>query len=68
MLDLYPHSTIKIIDFNFDRFYTEETINKLKERINSELKGEDISILLNNAGVGIEGKFDSISEKMLQIC
>ena len=63
LLNLYPSSIIKIIDFNLDQFYNEETINILKERINSELKGEEISILLNNAGVAHDGKFDSISEK-----
>jgi len=63
LLDLYPSSTIKIIDFNLDQFYTEETIKNLKERINSELKDEEISILLNNAGVAHDGRFDSLSEK-----
>lgn len=63
LLNLYPSSIIKIIDFNLDQFYNEETINILKERISSELKGEEISILLNNAGVAHDGKFDSISEK-----
>ena len=63
LLDLYPNSIIKIIDFNLDRFYTEETINNLKDRINSELKGEEISILLNNAGVAYDGRFDLIPEK-----
>ena len=63
LLDLYPNSIIKIIDFNLGQFYTEETINNLKERINSELKGEEISILLNNAGVAYDGRFDLIPEK-----
>ena len=63
LLDLYPSSTIKIIDFNLDQFYTEETIKNLKERINSELKDEEISILLNNAGVAHDGRFDSLSDK-----
>ena len=65
LLDLYPYSIIKIIDFNLGQFYTEETINNLKERINSELKGEEISILLNNAGVAHDGRFDSISGKTI---
>ena len=60
LLDLYPNSIIKIIDFNLNQFYNEETIKKLEERINSELNGEEISILLNNAGVAHDGKFDSI--------
>ena len=63
LLDLYPYSIIKIIDFNLGQFYTEETINNLKERINSELKGEEISILLNNAGVAYDGRFDLKPEK-----
>ena len=63
LLDLYPYSIIKIIDFNLDQFYSEETINKLKERINFELKGEDISILLNNTGVAHDGNFNEISDK-----
>ena len=60
---LYPNSTIKIIDFNLDQFYNEETIKQLEQRITSELKGEEISILLNNAGVAFRGKFDAISQK-----
>ena len=59
----YPNSTIKIIDFNLDQFYNEETIKQLEQRISSELKGEEISILLNNAGVAVRGKFDSITQK-----
>ena len=59
LLDLYPDSTIKIIDFNLSQFYTEETIKNLEQRISSELKGEEISILFNNAGVLYRGKFDS---------
>ena len=63
LLDLYPYSIIKIIDFNLDQFYNEETIKTLKERINIELKGEEISILLNNAGVAHDGRFDSLTDK-----
>ena len=63
LLDTYPFSIIKIIDFNLDEFYTEETIKKLEERISTELKGEEISILFNNAGVLYRGRFDSITEK-----
>ena len=65
LLDLYPYSIIKIIDFNLDQFYNEETIKKLEERISSELKGEEISILFNNAGVLFRGRFDSLSDKNL---
>lgn len=65
LLDLYPYSIIKIIDFNLDQFYNEETIKKLEERISSELKGEEISILFNNAGVLFRGRFDSLSEKKI---
>ena len=63
LLDLYPYSIIKIIDFNLDQFYNEEIIKTLKERINIELKGEEISILLNNAGVAHDGRFDSLTDK-----
>lgn len=63
LLELYPNSTIKIIDFNLNQFYNEETIKKLEQKISTELKGEEISILLNNAGVFIIGKFDAITEK-----
>ena len=63
LLDLYPYSIITIIDFNLDQFYNEETIKKLEERISSELKGEEISILFNNAGVLFRGRFDSLPEK-----
>ena len=63
LLTLYPNSTIKIIDFNLDQFYTEETIKNLEEKISTELKGEEISILFNNAGVLYRGKFDSILNK-----
>ena len=30
LLELYPNSTIKIIDFNLNQFYNEETIKKLE--------------------------------------
>ena len=63
LLELYPNSIIKIIDFNLSQFYTEEVRQKLEEKISSELKGEEISILFNNAGVVYRGKFDSILEK-----
>ena len=63
LLELYPNSIIKIIDFDLSQFYTEETIKKLEERISTELKGEEISILFNNAGVGSRGKFDASQEK-----
>ena len=63
LLDLNPYSIIKIIDFNLDQFYNEEIIKTLKERINIELKGEEISILLNNAGVAHDGRFDSLTDK-----
>ena len=63
LLELYPNSTIKIIDFNLNQFYNEETIKKLEQKISTELKGEEISILLNNAGVFIIGKFDAVTEK-----
>ena len=63
LLDLYPYSIIKIIDFDLSQFFNEETIKKLEERISTELKGEEISILFNNAGVLFRGKFDAISEK-----
>ncbi len=63
LLELYPNSIIKIIDFNLSQFYTEETIKNLEQRISSELKGEEISILFNNAGVLYRGKFDSCQEK-----
>ena len=65
LLDLYPNSIIKIIDYNFDQFYTEETIKKLEERISTELNGEEISILFNNAGVFHEGGFDSVPTKTI---
>ena len=63
LLELYPYSIIKIIDFDFSQFYNEETIKKLEEKIINELKEEEISILFNNAGVCTRGKFDAISEK-----
>ena len=63
LLKSYPNSTIKIIEFNLDQFYTEETIKKLEEKISSEINGEEISILYNNAGVLFRGRFDSISQK-----
>ena len=60
LLDLYPDSTIKIIEFDLSQFYTEEAIKSLEEKISSELNGEEISILFNNAGVLYRGRFDSI--------
>ena len=63
LLELFPQSKIKIIDFNLDQFYNEETIKNLENRINTELNGEEISILFNNAGVLYRGRFDSCSEK-----
>ena len=63
LLGLFPQSNIKIIDFNLDQFYNEETIKKLENRINNELNGEEISILFNNAGVLYRGRFDSCTEK-----
>lgn len=63
LLNIYPFAIIKIIDFNLGRFYTEETINDLKERIDNEFENEDISILFNNAGAFIDEKFDSVPEK-----
>ena len=63
LLDLYPNSIIKVIDINLDIFYNEENIKDLEQRITTELKGEEISILLNNAGVAYRGKFDVIPYK-----
>lgn len=63
LLELYPCSTVKIIDFNLNQFYYEETIKKLEQKIKDELKGEEISILLNNAGVFIIDRFDALPEK-----
>ena len=63
LLDLFPFSVIKIIDFNLGQFYTEETINELKQRIDNEFENEDISILFNNAGAFIDEKFDLTPEK-----
>ena len=60
---MYPNSTIKIIDFNLDKFYDEDAIKQLEQRITSELKGEEISILFNNAGVFVKERFDSMTFK-----
>ena len=63
LLNLYPNSIIKIIDINLDIFYSEENLKTIEQKINTELNGEEISILLNNAGVAYRGKFDGITYK-----
>lgn len=65
LLDLYPNSIIKIIDINLDRFYSEENIKDLEKIITTELKGEEISILLNNAGVACRENLMLFHTKML---
>ena len=65
LLELYPNSIIKIIDFDLNQFYNEETIKKLEEKISNEFNDEEISILMNNAGVFIMGKFDEVMDKYL---
>ena len=46
-----PSSTIEILQFNLNEPFTDKIIQELDEKITTITKGEEISVLINNAGV-----------------
>ena len=46
-----PNATIEILQYNLSQSFTNEIIKDFDEKISSITKGEEISILINNAGV-----------------
>jgi 17beta-estradiol 17-dehydrogenase / very-long-chain 3-oxoacyl-CoA reductase len=50
----------KVIVYDFADLSSEEQINRLKEKLEIELKGLDVSVLANNVGMAKSGKFHEV--------
>ena len=56
----YPDQTIKYLSYEFNKIYTDNEIDTLKQSI-FEITGTDISVLVNNVGVITRGMLPEIS-------
>ena len=61
----YKNGNVKYIVWDFDKRYTNEEINELKNKFSSELNN-DISILYNNVGNVARGKLTELSNEEIQ--